>query len=47
MKFGQETPEQVTHGNKLTDLPHCINRRHTPMPIIKKLKMNQEKKGIF
>jgi hypothetical protein len=40
MKIGQETPKQVTHGNKSIDIPLCINNFHAPMPIVKKLKMN-------
>jgi hypothetical protein len=40
MKFGQETPKQVTHGSKSIDLPFWINNFHAPMPIVKKLQMN-------
>jgi hypothetical protein len=40
MKFGGETFEQMTHGSKSTNLPHCINDLHAPMLIVKKLKMN-------
>jgi hypothetical protein len=45
MKFEQETPEQMTCGNKLVDLPLCINNLHALMPIIKKINMNN--KGIL
>jgi hypothetical protein len=40
MKFEHETPKQVTCGNKLVDLPLCINNLHALMPIVKNFKMN-------
>ncbi len=38
--LGKKTLKQMTHGNKLLDLPLCINNLHAPMPIVKKFKMN-------
>jgi hypothetical protein len=37
MKFGQKIFEQVTHGNKSTNLPDCINDLSAPMSIVKQL----------
>jgi hypothetical protein len=39
IKFGQETFEQVAHGSLSTNIPHCINNLHAPMPNVNKLKM--------
>jgi hypothetical protein len=36
MKFGWETFEQVAHGRLSTNIPHCINNLHAPMPNVKK-----------
>ncbi len=47
MKFEQEIPKQVTGGNKLVDLPLCINNFHALMPIIKKFKMNNKGEGLL
>ncbi len=38
MKFEHETPKRVTCGNKLVDLPLCINNLHELMPIVKKFR---------
>jgi hypothetical protein len=40
IKFGSETFEQVAHGSLSTNIPHCINNPHAPIPDVKKLKMN-------
>jgi len=41
------THEQMTHGNKSTKLPDCINDLSAPMSIVKKFKIELKRRKSF